>query len=285
MARRVALSLGLGCPELRRVTHSARTAETRPTTSLDGLAAHRAGLPPCSAQWNASPMDDRVAGGTQRFTVADCISQVGMSLPRLDVVSVQMVRGPAFLAGIPVTLKDSLTPLLVAPCATLCRRQYAFVQAGRQVATGVAAILRGLPLTLREELTAAQTRELGRGVVVERALGRAGDPAISRRCEERLSAGGASLGAARIAKEVPRVADGKRLAALLAPALKGVLRWGVVHGTPVRVLLACLVALFNLGSTAGVGALFRLSAHTAIIAHFRALERLSGMGLTPRLAE
>lgn len=285
MAGGIVLSLGLRRPELRRVSHSARSAEARATASLDRFGADCTGVALRTSQGNGCAVDYRVAIGTDRLAVANLIREIGVGFPGLNVVCMEMIRGAALLASVVVSGENCVTPVLISPGAAPFRRQHTLVDARGQVSALWGAVLHRSPLALLERLAAPLADQHRGGIVFRRTLRRAGNPTVPRVGEEGLVTDRADLGAAGVADELAGMLDSKGVPAFLTVADDVVCDRRMADGAKIRVLAARLVAPANHRGAAGIRAVLRLCAHILIIAHSGALERLSQMGLTPRLAE
>jgi len=249
MTGNITMPLGLGCPELRGVAHPTGTAKTSFASALDDYTTDSTSVAPYSSQGEAGTVDDRMARGADRFAIAKFKGKIGVSFPCFDVMGVQVLRGPAPLAGIVVPLKDGIAPLLVPPGTPPVCGQGGLIKPRCQIATFIAAILGVMPTTLFECLSASLAGKDRRRIPCGSTCRRTTDNLVAWSRYELLTANRAGKSSARITDAMARGDNSEGLATY--PALAN----------------ECV------------------GLHGRIIPHFRALERLAGMGLEPRLLD
>jgi len=247
------------------------------------------GLPASLADWweasrytrNLSTVDILVTDSTERDAVGSIVSQCRIAMPFLYVMRLYLALGSALLAFIVVAFIYSIAPASVFPRVALF---VGIILAGGFITAIMATELRCFAVALRKLNAAMLAGKQGRGIVSSRANGRAGNSTFRCRALESVVTDRASCRAARIAFYLNRPAYAKRLSAYGTIAGDVIGRRRLGNGSPVNTASTGLVAARN--ELATFGAFFRLGTHRLSLARFaywRKLQRLSDMGLEPRL--
>lgn len=273
---------GLG---LRGQAHGATPTAPGGATSLNQNVADRARSAAGTCGGDLGAVQSGVTVDAERQTVRYLVAQRRRRMPGDRMVGVQSLSRAAVLAGIAISGEDSAPPLLVAVTPSESGARCRLIGARGEVSAFLTAELHRVAALLLERRTASLARQRRRSMCDLGAGRRARRVAVSRATDERLTTPLANDCPARLAVGVARRRDLEVGAASATGSREPVRLRHPAHGSPVHMSPASRAIDFDLIRAAGDRARLLLSGHHPKYTRFQALERLSGMGITPRLAD